>query len=77
MHLEPHKMTRAQKLQLLSAVQEGRIDPKSLEQVVTYFILPSKETPGNWLVITSDDTVELTPAQYEKFNQTIDANENQ
>lgn len=77
MHLDPHKMTRAQKMQFLSAVQTGKIDIKSLEQLATYFILPSTVTPGNWLVITDNDTVELTPAQYEKFNQKIDGNEKQ
>lgn len=76
--LDPHRMTRAQKLQFLSAVQAGRIDTKSLQQLATYFILPSTETPGNWRVITgSADTVEMNPEQYKAFMQKIGANEKQ
>jgi hypothetical protein len=67
MHLEPHRMTRAQKLQFLSEVQAGKIDVTSLEQMAVYFCLPSNETPGNWLVITAEDTIEMSPKQYKAF----------
>jgi hypothetical protein len=67
MHLDPNKMTRAQKLQFLSTVQAGKIDIASLEQEATYFCLPSNETPGNWLVITSHNTTEMNPEQYKAF----------
>lgn len=66
MHLDP-KMTRAQKLQFLSAVQAGKIDVTSLQQMAVYFCLPSTETPGNWLVITSHSTTEMSPEQYKAF----------
>lgn len=76
MHLEPNKMTRAQKLQFLSEVQTGKIDLTSLQQIATYFILPSTETPGNMRVITGNaDAREFTPEQYRTFMDKIGENE--
>jgi hypothetical protein len=61
-------MTRTQKLQFLSAVQAGKIDTGSMQQMATYFILPSTETKGNWRVITGNsDVQELTAEQYKTF----------
>jgi hypothetical protein len=48
-------------------VQAGKIDITSLQQMAVYFCIPSNETPGNWLVITALDTIEMNPDQYKAF----------